>query len=118
MTTRTVETKWYKFRQNNSGGRFRKPAINVYIEAMDAVQANSRAVDLDIYFGGVGDCSCCGDRWERASEYNAQTEEPTEEVTDAVWGTADDIPEGFKFRLGENGAILLSVQVDKAKKRW
>ena len=111
MTTRTVETKWYRFRQNNSGGSFRKPAVTVYVEAIDAAQANARAEDLDIYFGGAGDCSCCGDRWYPVSEgYDAQTEEPMEEVLEfGGWGT-DKVPEAIKYRLGENAAILLPVR--------
>ena len=109
MTTRTVETKWYRFRQNNSGGSFQKPAVTVYIEAVDATQANARAEDLDIYFGGAGDCECCGDRWHHVSEgeYDTLAEEPTEEVSEwSGWGT-DEVPDAIKYRLGENAAILV-----------
>jgi hypothetical protein len=107
MTTRTVETKWYRFRQNNSGGSFREPAVTVYIEAIDAAQANARAEDLDIYFSGEGDCECCGARWHPTDEYDAQSEEPTEEVSEwSGWGT-DKVPDAIKYRLGENAAILL-----------
>jgi hypothetical protein len=63
---------FYVFRQNNSGGYFE---INddvtqfVIIEADGHEDANSRAVEIGIYFEGVDrdlDCSCCGDRWDEA----------------------------------------------------
>jgi hypothetical protein len=112
MSTKTVQTKWYRFRQNNSGGSFRKPAVTVYVEAMDAAQANARAEGLGIYFGGEGDCSCCGDRWHETSEsdYDSSTEEPTEEVLEwAGWGTKK-VPEAVKFSLGEKTATVLPVR--------
>jgi hypothetical protein len=54
------------YRQNNSGGRFTKPAIQVVIEADTEEQANAIAKLHGVYFDGVNvgmDCSCCGDRW-------------------------------------------------------
>ena len=75
-------------------------------------QANTRAEELDIYFGGEGDCSCCGARWHPASDFfnDCQSEEPTEEVLEySGWGT-DKVPEAIKYRLGENAAILLPVR--------
>lgn len=73
---REVETKWYKFYQNNSGGSFdinheRGIGPNVWIEALDADDANRRAEQIGIYFDGVSsgcDCSCCGDRWYHVRE--------------------------------------------------
>lgn len=66
-----VETKFFKFDQNNSGGSFviddeRGLGAKVWIEAIDANHANSRAESLGIYFNGCADgadCNCCGDRW-------------------------------------------------------
>lgn len=67
-------TKFYCFRQNNSGGVF----INdddkgiceyVIIEAESGDDANERAEKIGLYFDGASygrDCSCCGDRWYRA----------------------------------------------------
>ena len=66
MPKRTVDTKFYTFDQNNSGGGFGKPAIHVIIEALNYEDANSRAEDIGLYFDGVAsgnDCECCGDRW-------------------------------------------------------
>jgi hypothetical protein len=58
-----VETKFYTFRQNNSGGRFYGP-VYVIIEARNTNEANSLAQSkADVYFDGRGDCSCCGRRW-------------------------------------------------------
>lgn len=64
----TVSTKFYHFSQNNSGGSFdfdeqRGITHNVIVEAKDYEHANRLAEDIGIYFGGLGDCPCCGDRW-------------------------------------------------------
>lgn len=63
--------KFFKFRQNNSGGHWYIDdevglGPNVWIEANSPKDANRRAEDLGIYFDGVAtgnDCECCGDRW-------------------------------------------------------
>ncbi|MCU0337600.1 MAG: hypothetical protein MUF12_07020 [Sediminibacterium sp.] len=73
---RTVNTKFYEYRQNNSGGSFSNSekygiAEYVVIEALNAEHANTRAEDIGLYFDGCdngNDCSCCGDRWYRADE--------------------------------------------------
>lgn len=53
---------WFEFGQNNSGGRWCKPAIRVVVEANDenaAVRvAEARGVDESAPF-----CPCCGERW-------------------------------------------------------
>ena len=74
-----MEMKFYKFSQNNSGGRFYlddKTGIGVYmfIEATNANMANYLAIELGLYFNGVSDgsdCDCCGDRWYHADESDA-----------------------------------------------
>lgn len=66
-------TKFYHFRQCNSGGKYHQDSSkgiceNVIIEAESPRQANKRAKDIGIYFNGVAegkDCPCCGDRWTR-----------------------------------------------------
>lgn len=63
---------FFKFRQNNSGGRFvidDKDGLGpeVWIEANGVRQARKRARDIGLYFDGVRtgrDCGCCGDRWD------------------------------------------------------
>lgn len=63
---RLVQSKFYQFRQNNSGGSFSYPAINVIVEALDVNHANSIAENNGVYFNGCDsgqDCDCCGDRW-------------------------------------------------------
>ena len=59
---------FYSYSQNNSGGSFRLPAVDVIVEAGSAAEADTIAEGLGIYFDGVGDCSCCGVRWNRAEE--------------------------------------------------
>lgn len=61
-----IETKFYTFHQNNSGGVFEGPARNVIVEATSPEEANRIAQNHDVYFDGCDkgwDCSCCGDRW-------------------------------------------------------
>lgn len=76
---------WYRFNQNNSGGSHAYDAsagisVNVYIEAENAIEANERAESIGIYFNGVDegyDCSCCGDSWYPAYDYDAVNNVPS-----------------------------------------
>ena len=112
-----MKTKWYRFVQNNSGGKFAEPALAVWVEANDANQANIRAANLDIYFDGCDagvDCSCCGDRWDRASEDDARADEPMEVTKeeylfDRAWGSSR-VPLAVKYPLDPDSAwIVLPV---------
>lgn len=73
---------FFTFRQNNSGGQFRGPAITVIIEADGAEEVNRMVEDEKIsgmYFDGVEneeDCPCCGDRWCRQFGDNDGDAEP------------------------------------------
>lgn len=110
MTVRTVRTMWYLYRQNNSGGRFRKPAVNVYVEALNSSHADTRAEELGLYFDGSGDCSCCGSRWSTADEHDSTTEEPTEFVVDWIeWGR-EDCPEAIKYSMDDAEPTVLPVR--------
>lgn len=70
------QTKFFTFYQNNSGGSFDidlSSGISKYviIEAKNADQANDIALGIGLYFYGCSsgnDCSCCGDRWQEASD--------------------------------------------------
>ena len=67
-----MNNKFYLFNQNNSGGIFIEPAEHVFIEAKNYEEANEIAQQKGLYFGGLGDCECCGDRWyELYSETDA-----------------------------------------------
>lgn len=78
---------FYLFSQNNSGGKFRfseEDGITTYVilEAPTAQQANIDAIMLGIYFDGCDsgvDCDCCGDRWYRVTEQDA-------EASPTIWG--------------------------------
>lgn len=81
--------KFYRFRQNNSGGSFDiddESGIGpvVWIEADNFKHANARAINLGIYFDGVKqgrDCDCCGDRWhEMLCEGFYASEDPEGEI--------------------------------------
>lgn len=101
----TVELKWFEFRQNNTGGYFKGPAVHVFIEAMDEVGAQARANFLGL--DNAGSCSCCGDRW------NGCNEEPLPEVFRLSWlgGMCrdDEIPEAMKFAHGDDKGVVLPV---------
>jgi len=67
---------FYTYTQNNSGGFFayddqRGVAEYVVVEADSAEQANERAESAGLYFGGAGDCECCGNRWSTAWDDDA-----------------------------------------------
>lgn len=72
---------FFAFHQNNSGGSFQcddEVTEFVIIEAKNADHANSTAEFIGIYFDGCEqgiDCSCCGDRWYRTSDYQG-TDQP------------------------------------------
>lgn len=69
---------FFQYRQNNSGGSFEGPAINVIIEAPTPRVADAIAEDEGLYFNGVErgmDCPCCGDRW--STSWCEGTPEPT-----------------------------------------
>ena len=74
MPITTIQTKFFEYHQNNSGGMFDindKAGIGprVWVEATNAADANDRAERIGIYFNGCAsglDCSCCGDRWSSA----------------------------------------------------
>ena len=73
--------RWFTFRQNNSGGRFKidnEVDAYVIIQSRNAAEANALAERIGIYFNGVDegrDCECCGDRWDKAWETEG-TDEP------------------------------------------
>jgi len=68
---------FFDYSQNNSGGRFTKPAQYVIVEANSADEANSRAEEIGLYFDGYGDCECCGSRWSSQWKDEKGTKQPT-----------------------------------------
>lgn len=71
------KSKFYLYRQNNSGGQFDlSDGVRVYtvIEAYSEDHANSLSSNFGIYFDGCSsgsDCECCGDRWyDSPTEYD------------------------------------------------
>jgi hypothetical protein len=77
-----VQTKFYTFNQNNSGGRFHYDFFEgigryVIVEAIDQDHANQRAQKIGLYFDSSSDCSCCGGRWSEQWGDDEGTPEPT-----------------------------------------
>lgn len=59
---------FYIFHQNNSYGKYLKPARDVVVEADDEASAIEIAQTIDgVYFKGSSDkdCPCCGARWSK-----------------------------------------------------
>ena len=65
---------FFNFRQNNSGGRFEAPAVNVLVEAGSLDAACARIAphvtlcgDSGLYadYDVCGCCPCCGHRWTK-----------------------------------------------------
>lgn len=71
--------RFFTYSQNNSGGRFTVNDIKgigeyVIVQADSYQDANDRAKYIGLYFDGCNigvDCDCCGDRWHRVSESDA-----------------------------------------------
>ena len=88
---------FYVYRQNNSGGSFRPPAVDVIVEAPSAAEADTIAEGVGIYFDGAGDCPCCGNRWSEADEEWDRYETLAEAKAsigkhNEVWAKEDRIP--------------------------
>ncbi len=76
-------TKFYTFDQNNSGGGFDyqpEKGIGHYVivEAYSVADANRRAEAIGLYFDGLPDCSCCGNRW--SEQWSCRGEDPGTDV--------------------------------------
>ena len=74
---------FYRFRQNNSYGRFvfdkeRGISTEVWVEADSTADAMARAEVIGLYFDGAGDCPCCGDRWYPPWSDDGEVSPPTE----------------------------------------
>jgi|TARA_B100002003_G_C13868426_1_gene424756 hypothetical protein len=113
-------SKWFNFRQNNSGGVWYGPAMNVAVQADSADEANSIAEQHGIYFDGVqtgSDCECCGDRW-----YGVYSDEGENEYMEAIgslsssdirWADESGIPVWVAhFR---NGSVMKSCDSTPTK---
>lgn len=97
---------YFEYHQSNPGGSHiydaeRGLSVNVYIEADSAEQADERAGRIGIYFDGVddhGDCSCCGDRWDRAHRYwgDASPVDPDRIPAPEAVFVRDDNLDGFQ----------------------
>lgn len=100
----------YEFRQNNSGGAFvinRNLDINLWIEADSPEDANKTAQSIGVYFDGceIGvDCSCCGDRWYMANEYNVVKMNYIRHLLEAGHAKRIKIMDknGKMYRIGQN----------------
>ncbi|MMZ62859.1 hypothetical protein D1872_250850 [compost metagenome] len=82
---RTINTKFFHFRQNNSGGYFitnDDVAPNLIVEAMNAKEAEQKMNDITSDY--LQFCPCCGERWSSWIDDDDGTEEPT------VWGKSLD----------------------------
>ena len=55
---------FYHYRQNNSGGYYRAPAHEVWVEASSSGEANAAAGASGLDFSDS--CECCGPRWRNA----------------------------------------------------
>ena len=113
-----TKNKWYHFHQNNSGGYFEGPAIEVFVEASSAEKANDRATSvLGLYFGGAGDCQCCGDRWYPAFRDDNVVVAPSVALDrDSHYdqrAKQDGIPRAIKLRAKAKKPTVIGVKKSK-----
>lgn len=127
MAKRTVETKFFTFSQNNSGGRFehdKEAGIGhfVIVEALNSKDACDRAESIGLYFNGCDtgqDCECCGDRWyepygegsETPNIYNADV---SSGVYEAEW--LWDVPSYIHYMDGTVKEVI-EKKVERKKSR-
>ncbi len=80
---------YYRYRQNNSGGGFEGPAIEVFVEADSEDEADEIAQEHGIYFDPLYliDCECCGNRWSEAwDSYEQIPPEYYSELDELLYG--------------------------------
>lgn len=101
------EYKFYNFLQNNSGGSFHSDenvGETVIIAATSYEDANERAEEIGIYFDGADsdgpDCSCCGDRWSRQTDYSEASETPK------IWDQSVEKYLSDKKTLSRNTVVI------------
>jgi len=107
-------SKFYTYRQNNSGGYFVGPALYVIVEANSSNVAMAIAEDHGVYFNGCEtgqDCNCCGDRWSSWADEYDQPKIYGEKVEEAL--KSDPYPNREEFQdkptaivIYLNGTIL------------
>lgn len=76
---KALNTKFYHFRQNNTGGFFEKSekdgiSESVIIEALNANHANDRAEEIGLFFDCCKDEDYEDDRWIRTQEIEGYDE--------------------------------------------
>lgn len=80
---RVIETKFYTYNQNNSGGYFvedEKHGVceTIIIEAENASSAYFKLNEIGKNVDGFWDfCNCCGERWWDENDDDEGTETPT-----------------------------------------
>jgi hypothetical protein len=119
-------SKFFHYRQNNSGGSFIKRNgldVLVVIEAMDYLHANAIAEDKGIYFHGCSsgrDCSCCGDRWyeqyDNSDGYTKVFEDKTlKQKETAMKNNTDDYPNHFVIYYLDGRVVSSRGRIINAK---
>lgn len=87
---------YYNYRQNNSGGSFSTPAINLVVKADSPADADAIALANGVYFDPTFeiDCDCCGNRWSSAVDGWVSTSDTIPEVSDwdDQWALSDGVP--------------------------
>lgn len=104
-----MKLNWHSYRQTNSRGEFRGPALNVHIQALSPTAADAIAMERGLYFDGIDkgiDCSCCGDRWQRADARDGSADEPVE--TPDAWD--------ISCAKRANGVLALWIRADGAER--
>lgn len=85
-----MNAKLFHFRQNNSGGSWHGPAVNVFVEAETLPQAIALSADhftlcgdsgLYADYDSCGCCPCCGHRWTKPWDEEG---EPMAEAIDII----------------------------------
>lgn len=104
-----LDFKWYRFDQNNSGGSFAEPALNVIVKAKNAEEANKIAVESGfVYFDPEfkKDCECCGNRWYKFNKNDNKSN------GDSIFANQEDAIDAIKKEKTLPSKLPLYVVVE------
>lgn len=114
-----LKTKFYVFRQNNSGGKFYQNedvGHYVFIEALDYKHANAIFSDLNSYKENW--CECCGKRWDYLYDESDSIEEiGFYDYTKKSLIKIEDIKQHSDFRYF-NGNRIIAHYLNKSKQEF
>ena len=98
---------YYHYQQNNVGGEWvvnDRVSKHVIIEATSAAHANQLAEHIGMDFNDY--CECCGERWTKAQDYDAEDTPRTDECMNDCYGTKTGKPLVYLYHLNRSREVF------------